>query len=210
MREVSGNKDSHREWIFLPKKSWKLGIFLILFFLFPAFPGCSTAGYARVERAEPTPEWGPAEIAGTVELMVGSVQDYFNRSREKPFIELVKIQNKSSEHIDTGMLANEIATNLIKKKIVFIDRRERIDAIKEIEMGQKGMVNSASQIQAGEFVSPNFKLSGEISDNVRYDGSNKIQYIVVTLRLLKLSTGTIEWQEEKKFLKITKKERVGW
>lgn len=172
--------------------------------------GCTSIEYSKVENSEPGDEWGPAEISSTVEVMVSSVQAYFQRTKEKPYVELVRIQNRSSEHIDTGMLGNEIATNLIKKKIVFIDRRERADAIKEIEIGQKGLISASSQIQAGELVSPNFKLSGEISDNVRYDGSEKIQYIVVTLRLLKLSTGTIEWQEEKKFLKITKKQRIGW
>ena len=38
----------------------------------------------------------------------------------------------------------------------------------------------------------------------------KNQYIVVTLRLLKLSTGSITWQEEKKFLKVSKNATFGW
>ena len=111
----------------------------------------------QVEKQEPTPEWGPAEISSTAEYMVGSVQEYFARSKEKPYIELAKIQNRSSEHIETGMLTNSIVTNLVQRKIVFVDRRERADAIKEIELGQKGIVKSDSQLPVGELVSPNFK-----------------------------------------------------
>ena len=38
------------------------------------------------EKQEATPEWGPAEISATAEYMVGSVQEYFDRSKEKPYI----------------------------------------------------------------------------------------------------------------------------
>jgi PBP1b-binding outer membrane lipoprotein LpoB len=83
-------------------------------------------------------EWGPTEVSATVDLMVASVQTYFETSKERPFIELNKIQNKTSEHINTNMLANEIATSLIKRKIVFVDRSQRADAIKEMELSQRG------------------------------------------------------------------------
>lgn len=180
-------------------------LIIILLFNF-----CSTSRYMKTENIDPTPEWGPAEVTSTVDLMVQSIQLYFQKTKEKPYIELSKIQNRSSEHIETGMLANDITTNLLKKKIIFVDRRERADAIKEIEIGQRGIIKSDSQIQAGELLSPNFKLSGEITDNVRYVDGEKIQYIVVTLRLLKISTGSIEWQEEKKFLKVSKNQKFGW
>lgn len=180
--------------------------FLLLILLLPF---CSTSKFINTE-VDPTPEWGPAEISATADYMVKSVYDYLEKSKEKPYLELVKIQNRSSEHIETGILTNAIVTNLIQRKIVFVDRRERADAIKEIELGQKGIVRQDAQVPVGELLSPNFKLSGEITDNLRYVEGDKVQYLVVTLRLLKLSTGTIEWQEEKKFLKVSKRQRVGW
>ena len=182
--------------------------FLIFFSLF--FLSCASTHYVSPSDAEPSREWGPTEVSATVDLMVASAQSYFETSKERPFIELNKIQNKTSEHINTNMLANEIATSLIKRKIVFVDRSQRADAIKEMELSQRGMVRANSAIPTGEFVSPNFKLSGEITDNVRYVDGEKNQYIVVTLRLLKLSTGSITWQEEKKFLKVSKNATFGW
>lgn len=171
---------------------------------------CATTKYINPEESEPSMEWGPTEISATVDKMVSSAQNYFETTKERPYVELTKIQNRTSEHIDTKMLANEIATNLIKRKIVFVDRSQREDAIKEMELGQRGMVSANSALPSGEFISPNFKLNGEITDNVRYVNGEKTQYIVVTLRLLKLSTGGIAWQEEKKFLKVSKSQTFGW
>lgn len=182
----------------------------ILVFLPFLLLSCASTKYMAPENAEPSREWGPTEVSATVDLMVASAQSYFENSKERPYIELNKIQNKTSEHINTNMLANEIATSLIKRKIVFVDRSQRADAIKEMELGQRGMVSANSALPAGEFISPNFKLSGEITDNVRYVDGEKNQYIVVTLRLLKLSTGSVAWQEEKKFLKVSRNATFGW
>ncbi|HMV44779.1 MAG TPA: penicillin-binding protein activator LpoB [Leptospiraceae bacterium] len=181
-------------------------IFIIIFL----FISCASTRYINPEESEPTREWGPTEISATVDTMVVSVQNYFETTKEKPYIELNKIQNKTSEHIDTGMLANEISTNLIKRKIVFVDRSHRGDALKEMELGQRGIVSANSALPTGEFLSPNFKLNGEITDNVRYVNEEKVQYIVVTLRLLKLSTGGVVWQDEKKFLKVSTNQKFGW
>ena len=41
---------------------------------------------------------GPTEVSATVDLMVASVQTYFENSKSA-HIELNKIQNKTSEHI---------------------------------------------------------------------------------------------------------------
>lgn len=171
---------------------------------------CAGTQYKDASKDTGSVEWGPKEVSDTVESMVDSMKTYFTESKAKPYVELNKIQNKTSEHIDTKMLGNKIATNLTKKRIVFVDRSSREDAIKEMKLGMRGMVTEDSAINPGEFISPNYKLSGEITDNVRYVDGKKIQYVVVTLRLLKLSSGAIEWQDEKQFLKVTDQPQFGW
>jgi uncharacterized protein (TIGR02722 family) len=180
-------------------------IILITFYI-----SCAGTQYKDPKKERGSMEWGPKEVGDTVESMVGSMQNYFIESNAKPYVELNKIQNKTSEHIDTKMLGNQIATNLVRRKIVFVDRSSREDAMKEMALGMRGMVTEDSAIKPGEFVSPNFKLNGEITDNVRYVNGKKVQYIVVTLRLLKLSSGAIEWQDEKQFLKVSDQPKFGW
>lgn len=174
--------------------------------------GCSgkSVRYQNPEKAEGNPEWGPAEIHSTAETMVNSIYEHLNKKKKAHFLELEKIENRSSEHIDTRILTNEIVSSLIKREIVFVDRTKRSDSIKEIEMAQKGMIRSDSEIKAGNLLSPNYKLSGEINDNVNYDDGKKEQYIVVTMRLISLETGALEWQNQKKFLKVSNVESYGW
>lgn len=171
---------------------------------------CASTEYQNPTEVQPTPEWGPKEINETVSAMVNSLEKYFQETKAKPYIEISKIQNKTTEHIDTTMVTNKIATQLTKKKIVFVDRTQREDAIAEMKMGMRGMVNENTVIKPGEFLSPNYKLSGEIIDNVRYDGGKKMQYITITLRLVKLETGGIDWQEEKEFLKVSEQPKFSW
>lgn len=186
----------------------KFQVFAFSIFLF--ILRCASTEYQNPTQAQPTPEWGPKEINETVEAMVNSLEKYFQETKAKPYIEISKIQNKTTEHIDTKMIVNKIATQLTKKKIVFVDRTHREDAIAEMKIGMRGMVREDTAIKPGEFLSPNYKLSGEIIDNVQYDGGKKIQYITITLRLLKLETGGIDWQEEKEFLKVSEQPKLSW
>jgi PBP1b-binding outer membrane lipoprotein LpoB len=182
---------------------------LIHIFLFIHCIGKSVR-YIDPETSDGTPEWGPAEIHGTTETMVNSLYDHLNKKKKPSFLELEKVDNSSSEHIDTKILTNEIVSSLIKKEIIFVDKTKRSEAIKEIELAQKGLVRGDSEIKAGNLLSPNLKLSGEINDNVNYTDGKKQQYIVITMKLISLETGALEWQNEKKFLKVSKVEGYGW
>lgn len=172
---------------------------------------CVSGGtrYDDPTQTEGSIEWGPVEIQKTVTTMVDLIYEFLKSKNEPTFLELQKIENRSSEHIDTKLLSNEISTNLIKRQIHFIDRAQRLDSIQEAILGKSGLIDSETRIPLGNLKSPNYKLSGEISDNVRYFDGKKVQYLVVTLRLLRLSTGIIVWQDNKKFLKTTKIEQYG-
>ena len=156
-------------------------------------------------------EWGPREIKTTVNKMVGSLYGYLKNDWNKAAIlQIKKIRNRTSEHIDTGMLSNEIVTNLIQKRIQFIDDTYTKDAIDEMGKGMTGLIDPDSAIPVGELKSPNFYLFGEISDNVRYVGKKRVQYLVVTLKLTSLRTGMLMWQDQKEFLKATKTNKISF
>jgi penicillin-binding protein activator len=192
-------------------KNYYFKIFLNLIFIF--ISNCSSTNnveYNKTDMIEGSVEWGPKEIHLTVETMVDSMDLFIHSSKKKPFIELIKIQNKSSEHIDTSLLSNELSTELIKRKITFVDRSTRKESLLEISNAQKGLIDEKSQIEAGKLISPNFLLTGDVTDNVRYENGEKKQYIIITLRLISLETGAVEWQENKKFYKISSIQRVGF
>lgn len=156
-------------------------------------------------------EWGPKEIKMTVNKMVTSMHRFLKDDYKKPaFIEVRNFRNKTSEHIDTKMLTDEISTNLIQKRIKFIDQSLTADAVAEMERGMTGMIDPESAIPVGMLKSPNFFLTGDIRDNVRTVGGKSIQYIVVTMQLIDLRTNIVEWQDRQEFLKATSKGKISF
>ena len=147
--------------------------------------------------------------------MVTSLYNYLrndakNDGIDSVLIQVKKIKNDTSEHIDTRMLAQAIVNNLMKKRIRFIDETLTADAIKEMERGMTGMVDPEYAIPAGELRSPNVYLYGNITSNVRTIKGRTHQYLVVTLQLKQLSTGMLLWTDQKEFLKVFKDNPVGW
>lgn len=185
-------------------KIWLLLLSLIF------LSGCQSVEYSKSSQVQATPEWGPVEIKKTVRAMAGSLSSFFQNTQKAPFLELGSIQNRTSEHINTNLLSSELTTALIQENIVFVDSSKRERAIQEAKLAQQGLVLERSEIEAGELLSPNFILEGELNDNVRYQESEKTQYLVITLKLVEIQSGAIRWQKQQEFLKITKRRTVGW
>jgi PBP1b-binding outer membrane lipoprotein LpoB len=184
--------------------------------LFLPFIFFSCAFQEQTKLVEPgsiraTMEWGPAEIRATVDTMVGSLSNFLKEKKKNTaYIELSKIVNRSSEHIDTNQIANEISTDLTKRNIFFVDRSLREDSLKEAKLAMEGVIDRNTAIEPGNIVSPQYILGGMINDNVRYVDGKRVQYITITLKLTEIETTATVWQEEKGFLKETKSKKIGW
>jgi len=189
----------------------KKSIACLAAFLFIAGCGGGKTQYLDANKDQGSKEFGPREIKTTVNTMVGSMYDFLKNEWKQPsFVQVKKFLNKTSEHIDTSMISNEIQTNLIKKRIKFVDDSLTDDAIKEMEKGATGLIDPDSAVPIGQLKSPNLYLSGDIRDNVRTVSGREIQYLVVTLKLYNLRTNVIEWQEQQEFLKSSAKTKVSF
>ena len=181
------------------KKLLVLSICLAAFSL-----SCGGTEYRDASKDKGSMEWGPREIKTTVNKMVDDLYDYLKNEWKNPaLLQVQKIRNRTSEHIDTKMLSNEIVTNLIQKRIKFIDAEMNQKAIQEMEKGMTGLIDPEYAIPMGQMKSPNLYLFGEISDNVRNVGKKRYQYLVVTMKLTNLRTSELMWQQQQEFLKAT-------
>jgi len=174
------------------------------------FGNCASTQYTDSKKDTGSRQWGAKEINETVDTMVASLYGNLKNKNQDILIGVNKIRNRTSEHIDTTMIANEISTKLIKRGIPFIDKSQRAESVKEIEFGQTGLADSEGAISAGKLRSPNYELSGDITDNVVYDGNNKKQFIIVTLKLVDVATTAVVWQDRQEFMKVSKEEKYGW
>jgi PBP1b-binding outer membrane lipoprotein LpoB len=164
---------------------------------------------ASKEKASGT--WGPYEIKRTTKKMVVSLYNYLTKEWKQPTIILVKgIRNRTSEHIDTKILSDEVVTNLLQRRIQFVDEEYTADAIKEMQKGMTGLIDPKYAVPVGKLRSPNVYLYGEIRENTRYVKGKKRQYLLVTFKLQKLSTGMLLWQDRKEYLKVTKTDRISF
>ncbi len=155
-------------------------------------------------------EWSPIEIEKTTFFITESLSKYLKDNSTKPFLEFLKIDNKSSEHIDTYLIENELRTKFIRNKIILIDKSKRKETLKEIELEMKGIVDEKSKLRAGYLLSPSFQLKGDINDLVTYKNGVKKQLLVINFTLLNLETNSIDWQASKKFKKELNTSIIGF
>lgn len=171
---------------------------------------CASTQYVDSKKDKGSRQWGAKEINETVEKMVASLYAELKNMNQDTLIAVNKIRNRTTEHIDTTMIANEISTRLIKRGIPFIDKSQRSESIKEMEFGQSGLADTEGAISPGKLKSPNFELTGDITDNVSYEGDNKKQFIIVTLKLIEVATTRVIWQERQEFMKVSSEQKYGW
>ncbi|MCW7471893.1 penicillin-binding protein activator LpoB [Leptospira levettii] len=183
----------------------------LIFFVSFILVSCSTgASYQKPENAKATKQWGVVEVKETVKSMSHSLSVYYKTEMKTGFLEWRKLQNSTSEHIDTKLITNEILNQLTKDKIPFVDTSVREDATKEMAFGKTGMVSSDSRLAVGKFKSPSHQIKGEINEVVNFESGTKIQYITVTLFLVSLETNQIVWSEQTNFLKKSRVEGYGF
>lgn len=174
------------------------------------FAYCGSVEYKDPSQAKGTRQWGPKEVKDTVAEMTSSLSGYYFQNLEGDYLDWQKFENNTSEHIDTRLLGNEISTNLIQKKIPFVDTSMRARSLDEMSFASSGLTSEKTKPAMGKLISPSHRLTGELNDLVNYDSGDKIQYIVVTLRLVNLETNAVVWQDEKKFLKVSTVEGYGF
>ncbi len=132
-------------------------------------------------------------------------------ANDRPIIFVDSIKNKTSEHIDTESVTDSISNKLLRSgKFRFIDMT-RVDAVrKQLDyQNNSGMVDPSTAINFGRQIGAQYMLYGNLSSIVKQDGSTKDVYYKMTMRLMDLETGLIEWSDEKEIRKVKSKSLFG-
>ncbi|GAA5186552.1 penicillin-binding protein activator LpoB [Ferrimonas gelatinilytica] len=132
-------------------------------------------------------------------------------AQDRPILFVDRITNKTSEHIDTESITDTISTRLLRSgQFRFIDMT-KVDAVrKQLDFqNSAGMVDPSQAIQFGRQVGAQYMLYGNLSSIVKQDGSTKDVYYKMTMRLMDLESGLIEWADEKELRKQKSKSFLG-
>ena len=180
--------------------------------------GCSNkVSYGDAQAVETTTvDFGSTDlqkIAGEMTesmLSSGAVAQITQGNRPIVFVESIK--NKTSEHIDTESVTDSISTKLLNSgKFRFVDM-DRVEAVRSQLDFQNNdeLVNQSSAIQFGKMFGAQYMLYGNLSSIVKKAGSDEDVYYKMTMRLMDLETGLIEWADETEIRKQQEKSLLGW
>lgn len=133
-------------------------------------------------------------------------------SKRRPVVVVDRIRNKTRQHIDTEAITDSIRSTLVKSgKFRFIDRASDASSINEVRWQQEsGLVNQATAVKFGKQFGAEYMLVGSISEIMNRSGRDKEVMYQFTLSLKNLTTGILEWSDDKKIKKQGTRALFGW
>lgn len=179
--------------------------------------GCG--GRPKVSYGDPTKvetvtaEWGSTDIQAVADRMVDSlIKIPAISGGNRPVVQMSTIKNKTTEHIDTKSVSDKIRTALLKTSMVRMTAVS--DANKEMlenldYQANSGVVSKQTAKSVGKQVGADYLLYGEVDSIVKTAGRTTDVYYKLTLNLMDVETGLIEWSEEKEIRKQSDKPLFG-
>lgn len=157
-------------------------------------------------------KWSETDMQKAVGMLVGKIVSHrtIGEAKRPPVVMVTKLQNKTSEVIDTQNITDMVVVELTSTgKVEFIDKEARQDISDEYEYQNSGMVGSDSKKGPGGQIGADYIINGALDSIVKEVGKDKTVYYKITLKLTNLKTSKIEWAGHEQIRKTFKKRRVG-
>ncbi|WP_026957244.1 penicillin-binding protein activator LpoB [Aliagarivorans taiwanensis] len=130
----------------------------------------------------------------------------------RPIVFVERIKNKTTEHIDTESVTDSISTRMLQSgKFRFVDM-SRVESVRDQLNFQNDdeLVDPSKAIAFGQMVGAEYMLYGNLSSIVKQDKKVTDVYYKMTMRLMDLQTGIVEWADETEIRKQQSKKTLGW
>ena len=157
-------------------------------------------------------KWSESDMQNAVSALVKSATAHYaiGSAKRPPIVMVTKLQNKTSEHIDTQSVMDMVRVELMRGgRVSFVDKAAREDIAEEYKYQDSGMVSRESKKTAGGQIGADFIINGRLDSIVQQAGRDKTVYYKVTLNMTNLKTGIIVWSDYKQIRKKFRKRRVG-
>ena len=179
--------------------------------------GCATAPTVRYGSADQvetvTTDFGSTDLQMIAEKMVNSLlATPLLQSGKQPVIYVHKVQNRTDEHIDTTSITDKIKVTLLRSGLVRFSAVGDVndEILKQLEyQARSGVVDPSTAKNFGHQVGADYFLYGEIASIRKRSARIEDVYFKITLNLVNISSGLIEWADEKEIRKQAKKPLIG-
>lgn len=194
-------------------------LFVVLFPLLLVVASCGPRAFVKGEYDEDVEsnnlmndQWSETDMQQTVKFLVDSMTRHpsIREAKKPPIVMVTKLQNKTSEHIDTQNIMDMLRVELTNNSYInFVDKEAREDISKEYDYQNSGMVSEDTKKGPGGQTGADFILNGRLDSIVQQVGNQKTVYYKVTMNLTNLKSGLIVWTNQKQIRKLYKKRSVG-
>lgn len=156
--------------------------------------------------------WSETDMQKAVSELVGGLTKHRNiaEAKKPPIVMVTKLQNKTSEVIDTQNIMDMVRVELSQSgQVGFVDKEARQDVADEYEYQNSGTVSKETKKGHGGQIGADYIINGRLDSIVQEVGKDKTVYYKLTLNLTNLKTNIIDWTGQKQIRKKFKKRRVG-
>lgn len=196
----------------LMTRSLTLGVLFAALFV----TGCQQVRYGDPTATETlTVDFGSTDLQMIANQMVDDLLVFppvVQMTRERrPVVFVDRVQNRTTEHIDTENITDSIRTKIIQSgKFRFVDMTnvERVRQQLEYQAGS-GMVDPRTATAMGRQIGAEFMLYGALTSIDKRTSRAQDVYYKFTLNLMNLETGIIEWASEKEIRKTESRRLFG-
>lgn len=172
--------------------------------------GCSTpvTRYGDAKSVETvTNEFGSTDLQTLAEAMTRSLLNTpLITQGNRPIVTIAEVRNKTSEYIDTKAITDSIRSQLLKSGSVrfAVDLKDMEAQIAELKrQGDKDLYDQNASKKAGRMQGAAYRLEGDLNSIVKQSKDVKDVYYKLSLRLVNVESGLIEWADEKDIRKTT-------
>ena len=179
---------------------------------------CGPKGFIKGEYDDVNEEnllddrWSETDMQKVVSNLVAKMlkSRAVQNARTPPIVMVTRLQNKTSEHIDTQSIMDMVRVELTNGGGVrFVDKAARDDVAEEYEYQNSGAVSKETKKGPGGQIGADFIINGRLDSIVKDINKKKTVYYKVTLNMTNLQTNIIEWTGYEQLRKKYKKRRLG-
>ena len=192
---------------------------IFLFMAMPLLASCGTK-VARLDTGSTVDlsgRWNDADSRMAAEELIDDCLSFpwLTRARaakgDNPTVIVGAVRNKSNEHLNTGVLVQDLQRALIKSgKVDFVASGSDREAIRNERFDQAVNASAESRKEHGQEAGADFMLNGTIQTIEDREGGKSVILYQVDMQLQDMTSNKIVWSGQKKIKKQIKRSSSKW
>ena len=203
------------------KSSLKSALTLFVFSAFILMAGCAvtTREVSPQEKLHYDESYDFSDKKTIVQSLSNSLltKSPLASSKDRPVVIVYGIANRTSEHISTSGITDDIREALLKSgKVRFVNETQRQNIARETMYQQSGVVTPETRIQQARQVGARYMLTGTLRSIKKVQPKQvrlkkkTYQYYSLNLELTDIETSLIAWTDSVEVIRESSKPFIGW